>query len=164
MELNAETDRALARLQAQSQRIEKLRSRKGSQTMMNKALAERVQEMVVRNKAALFEYWSAVDKSPRGVFLISAAVWREGCSTILDNDLPWVKLQHLLDVTDDEKEVHYIKFLTKYRVAFEADYGLLAAGWEQAVCGKIMETLLKADLPLREAYAALDATNDGMVW
>jgi len=59
--------------------------------------------------------------------------------------------------------VHYLKFLMRYRVAFEANYGISAAGWEKAVWSKLMDTLLRSDLPLREALAALDATNDGLV-
>jgi len=66
-------------------------------------------------------------------------------------------------VVDVRGDVHYVKFLTRYRVAFDASYGVSTMGWEQSVWSKLMETLLKADLPLREALAALDSTSDGLV-
>lgn len=66
-------------------------------------------------------------------------------------------------VVGNSGDVHYLKFLTRYRVAFETGSELSIAGWETAVWTRLMETLLRADLPLREALAAIDATNDGLV-
>eukprot|EP00929_Paragymnodinium_shiwhaense_P080536 TRINITY_DN42009_c0_g1_i1.p1 TRINITY_DN42009_c0_g1~~TRINITY_DN42009_c0_g1_i1.p1 ORF type:complete len:980 (+),score=227.17 TRINITY_DN42009_c0_g1_i1:79-3018(+) len=175
----SEADTAFARLQAQAKCLKAQRKMmRTAQDRMEKDIMKRVSELVVKHKADLFEYWSEVDESPRGMFRISAALWREGCATILDEALPWKRLQDIMGVLDVEPsldaslssgglaggaQVNYVKFLSKYRVAYDADYGLAASGWENAVWSRLMETLLRADLPLREALAALDSTHDGLV-
>lgn len=117
----------------------------------------------MRRKSELFDYWAEADTSPRGVFSITPAMWREGCSVILDDTLPWVRLQDAMAVVEDSGDVHYVKFLTRYRAGFDASYGISTAGWQRAVWSKLMEAMLRADLPLREALAALDSTSDGLV-
>eukprot|EP00929_Paragymnodinium_shiwhaense_P030814 TRINITY_DN17391_c0_g1_i1.p1 TRINITY_DN17391_c0_g1~~TRINITY_DN17391_c0_g1_i1.p1 ORF type:complete len:946 (+),score=228.68 TRINITY_DN17391_c0_g1_i1:132-2969(+) len=158
--LEMDADNALSRIKAQA--IQKARLRASSEAMETEVL-RRVQELIVKHKTELFEYWSLLDCSPRGVFSITAAEWRDGCSTILGEHLPWYHLQESMHVVRQDGTVHYVKFLTRYRVAFTLSYGIAAAGWERAVWSKIMETLLRADLPLREALAAFDATNNGIV-
>lgn len=162
--MEKEADRAQARIKAQARGMSSQRQfRKAGRERMEAECLRKVQELVVRRKSELFDYWAETDTSPRGVFSISAATWREGCSAVLDAGLPWVKLQDALGVVEDTGDVHYVKFLARYRAAFDAKYGLATAGWERAVWSKLMETLLRADLPLREALAALDATSDGLV-
>jgi len=161
----------LAQLEAEAEsaqeRIQRIRSqrqvRRSASQRMEADIVRRVSEQVVRRKTELFEYWSGLDTSPPGVFRISAAHWREGLAALVDDSLPWVRLQEVMGVADGEGGVHYVKFLTRFRAAFDASFGISAAGWEKAVWSKLMETLLRADLPLREALAALDATNDGLV-
>jgi len=156
----ADAEGAFARIKQQAS--QRSRRRCYSEAMEAEVL-RRVQELIVKHKPELFEYWSLVDTSPRGVFSIAPSVWRDGCAAVLDNELPWVRLQEVLGVVGPGHMVHYVKFLTRYRVAFEANYGLSASGWERAVWSRIMEMLLHADLPLREALAALDVTNNGLV-
>lgn len=164
LQLEAEVDSAHARIQGHAKMLDQQRRLlKAARVRIEHEVVERVQELVVQHKADLFEYWMGAGKSPSGAFKISAAVWREGCAAVLDEDLPWVRLQEVMGVLDASHEVHYLKFLTRYRVVFESTLGLTAAGWERAVWSKLMETMLKADLPLREALASLDATNDGLV-
>lgn len=164
VEMEAEADRAQARIAGQAKGLSSSKKkRREARARMEADIVKRVQELVLRNKTQLYEYWEAADDSPLGMFRIPAAMWREGCAAILDDDLPWVRLQEVMGVADENGQVHYIKFLTRYRVAFDAKYGACAGGWERAVWTKLMETLLRADLPLREALAALDATNDGIV-
>jgi protein phosphatase len=144
--------------------MEKQRAlRKTASEHMLASVVSKVQELVVQKRAELYEYWSLVDKSPAGVFLIPAAVWREGCALILDPAVPWMKVQDAMGVVSNSGEVHYLKFLTRYRVAFQTSSELSVAGWEAAVWTRLMETLLRADLPIREALAAIDSTNDGLV-
>jgi len=162
--LEDEADRAQARICAQARCSSRQRLSRGrSIQRMEADIVRRVQELVVRRKGELFEYWSEADLSPRGTFCIPAKLWREGCAAVLDDGLPWVRLQDALGIVDFRGDVHYVKFLTRYRVAFDASYGVSTAGWERAVWSKLMETLLQADLPLREALAALDSTSDGLV-
>uniref|UniRef100_A0A6T1AN62 Serine/threonine-protein phosphatase n=1 Tax=Alexandrium monilatum TaxID=311494 RepID=A0A6T1AN62_9DINO len=163
-QMETEANNAQARILRQAKCLSKARqTRKAAMQRMEADIVRRVQEQVVRRKTELFEYWSAVDESPRGVFRIPAALWREGCAAIIESSLPWVRLQEVMGATDGNGEVHYVQFLSRYRVAFEASFGISAQGWERAVWSKLMDTLLRADLPLREALAALDATNDGLV-
>jgi len=163
-EMEADAGNALARIKAQAGTLTAQRKmRKEYSHKMEVELIRRIQELFVKHKAELFEHWTLVDASPRGVFRISAADWREGCASVIDENLPWKRLQDVLGVVDADDTVHYVKFLTRYRVAYEATYGISPSGWEGAVWSKIMETLLLADLPLREALAALDPTGVGMV-
>jgi len=148
--------------QAACQKQHRLMRRSASEKMLQE-VTRQVQELVVKHKTDLFEYWSDVDTSPRGVFQIPANLWREGCAAILDTSLPWVRLQEAMGVADECGLVHYVNFLTRFRVAFTASYGISAAGWQRAAWCQLMDMLLKADLPLREALAALDPTNDGLV-
>eukprot|EP00927_Polykrikos_kofoidii_P002951 TRINITY_DN11173_c0_g1_i1.p1 TRINITY_DN11173_c0_g1~~TRINITY_DN11173_c0_g1_i1.p1 ORF type:complete len:965 (-),score=169.71 TRINITY_DN11173_c0_g1_i1:54-2948(-) len=165
----AESDRAFARLQAQARCTSEQRKRlKSARARMELDIVKQVSHLIVKHKTELFEYWSSLDESPRGHFCIPLSVWREGCAAVLDDSLPWVRLSEVMGVVEaDQKSqsavVHYVRFLSRYRVAFEADYGISTGGWESAVWSKLMETLLRADLPLREALAALDSTQDGLV-
>lgn len=162
--MEEEAHRAQARLSAQARCLSSQRQfRKESRERMEADCIRKVQELVVRRKSELFDYWAEGDMSPRGVFSISPALWREGCSAVLDDALPWVKMQESMQVLEPNGEVHYVKFLARYRAAFDASYGIATSGWQRAVWSKLMETLLRADLPLREALAALDATSDGLV-
>eukprot|EP00811_Abedinium_folium_P022682 NODE_3210_length_2074_cov_8.057524.p1 GENE.NODE_3210_length_2074_cov_8.057524~~NODE_3210_length_2074_cov_8.057524.p1 ORF type:complete len:645 (-),score=143.08 NODE_3210_length_2074_cov_8.057524:139-2073(-) len=166
--LEEETDRAMRRLSRSAKHLcldcTPTRAQSGSfSARMEVELIARVRALVVKHKSELFAYWSNVDASPPGVFRITRSQWREGCSAVLDPALPWVKLQGKLGVADNAGFVHYVKFLTRYRAAYQASYGLSAAGWETAVWGHIMESLVRADLALHEAFAALDATSDGLV-
>lgn len=162
--LEEDADRALARIKGQAMNLALQRqSLKFACQQMEKEVLKRVQELIVKHKAALFEHWTLVDTSPRGMFCISPAAWREGCAAVVDEGLPWKHLQEVMGVVNSNGEVHYIKFLTRYRIAFDATYGTFVAGWERAVWSKIMETLLHSDLSLREALAALDPTNNGLV-
>jgi len=138
-------------------------ARRRSREKMEAAIVKRVEELSVQYKTELFEYWSSRDTSPRGFFRIPASVWREGCEIILDDAMPWVRLQDVMQVVEEDGLVPWVSFLRRHRVAYEAGYGVHVAGWERDVWGKLKDTLLKAELPIREAFAAIDATNDGLV-
>lgn len=162
--LEADADRAIERIRGQAKTLALQRMNlKHACQQMEKEVLKRVQELVVRHKAGLFEHWSLMDTSPRGMFCVSPAVWREGCATVVDDALPWKHLQSAMGVVNESGEVHYVKFLTRYRIAFDSSDGMSLAGWERTVWSKIMETLLHSDLSLREALAALDPTNNGLV-
>lgn len=162
--LEEEADRAQARIRVHARCVSQQRSARGRAIQRMEAdIVRRVQELIVRRKADLFDYWSEADASPRGSFCIPAKIWREGCAAVLDAGLPWVRLQEALGVADVRGDVPYVKFLTRYRVAFDSSFGVSTSGWERSVWSKLMETLLRADLPLREALAALDSTSDGLV-
>jgi len=151
MQLEAEADRAHARVKTHAQMLEKRRNhRKSATQQMTEHVIAKVQEWVVQKRMELFEYWLSVDTSPPGVFTISAAVWREGCTAVLDpdGDIPWYKVQEALCVQGSTGEVHYLKFLTRYRVAYNAGDETDVSGWEAAIWSRIMEMLLRADLPL----------------
>ena len=45
--------------------------------------------------------------------------------------------------TNAVQEVHYLQFLTRYRVAFDAGSELSVAGWETAVWSRLMDALLQ---------------------
>lgn len=164
MTLEADADRARARIKGQARSLALQRtSLRHACKQMEKEVLKRVQELIVKHKAALFEHWSLVDTSPPGLFSIPPATWREGCAAVVDEALPWKHLQEVMGVVNANGDVNYVQFLTRYRIAFEASYGMSVAGWERSVWSKIMETLLRADLSLREALAALDPTNNGLV-
>lgn len=163
--LEQEANRAVVTLKQQAKMLVKQKHfRQKARSRMEKDLQMKVQELVVRRKAELYDYWVDADVSAPGLSRVPPAMWREGCEAVLDDGLPWVQLQELMGVVDQESgEVQYVDFLDRYRVAFDSTFGIATANWQKEVWARIMETLVRADLPLREALAALDATSDGLV-
>lgn len=129
-------------------------------------------------KHELFEYWSAHDDS--GDFHVAPAVWRDGMAKYIGAELPWEWAQESFDIVEPESGlVAYTRFLQRFRVAQVGEEDLststcpspspkrikrsFARGWQGVVVRRLFESLLWADLHLRDTLAALDRNADGIV-
>lgn len=134
---------------------------------------EHVKERVVVCKGELFEFWTARDESAD--LHVTPLVWTTGMRQFVGEELPWDWLQEKLEVVDpDSGLVPYTRFLQRFRVtqvyddvsslqsAKRARYSL-APGWQGVVVRRVFESLLRADLQLQDALAALDRNADGVV-
>ena len=115
---------------------------------------EHVSERVVALKGDLFEFWAQRDESSN--FHVTPGVWRQGMAEHIGRDFPWSWLQDKLGVVDQRcGSVPYLRFLRRFRVAQVAKEGqpkcLTGPGWETTTLQCVFQSLLLADLPIREA-------------
>eukprot|EP00659_Diplonema_papillatum_P004289 gene4289-6626_t len=128
--------------------------------MRYQALGE-LQSMIVRKKQDLFDWFWAMD-SDKDLHL-KPELWREGCASVLSEDLPWLDIQESLQVVDgSSKLVQYPSFLSRFQIRFRNKMGL-HGGFRRAITDRCYQMLLMSDLSMRETFAVLDRNDDGLV-
>eukprot|EP00755_Sulcionema_specki_P035531 Sspe_Gene.2475::Locus_820_Transcript_1_1_Confidence_1.000_Length_2730::g.2475::m.2475 len=137
------------------------RQLQSSTGLMDCQIMDRLKHLIVRRKHELFEwFWSVDEEKDQHV---SPEMWREGCSCVLTDELPWQTVQEKLGVVDPvSNRVCYTSFLSRFQIRFRNKFGL-HAGFRRAITDRVFETLLLTDLSLRETFAVLDRNDDGLV-
>mmetsp|Transcript_6032 Transcript_6032/g.14724 ORF Transcript_6032/g.14724 Transcript_6032/m.14724 type:complete len:938 (+) Transcript_6032:50-2863(+) len=128
---------------------------------MEDDLLSKLDKKILMHKDDLWWYWEHVD--PDGTGKVSAAVWRHGMASALQLDLPWFNLQKSLVQVDKDGNVNYKEFLDRCKPKMEEDSKLVESGWDQKIIKNVYESLLSADMNLKELMALFDQDGDGVV-
>eukprot|EP01064_Diplonema_japonicum_P011876 TRINITY_DN19321_c0_g1_i1.p1 TRINITY_DN19321_c0_g1~~TRINITY_DN19321_c0_g1_i1.p1 ORF type:complete len:929 (+),score=155.94 TRINITY_DN19321_c0_g1_i1:32-2788(+) len=122
---------------------------------------EELKSMIVRKKQELFEFFWAIDQDKD--LHLKPELWKEGCSYVLSDGLPWDDIMQKLCLTDPTSGlIRYTSFLQRFQIRFKNKMGL-HAGFRRAITDRCYEMLLMADLSMRETFAVLDRNDDGLV-
>mmetsp|Transcript_45463 Transcript_45463/g.98663 ORF Transcript_45463/g.98663 Transcript_45463/m.98663 type:complete len:975 (-) Transcript_45463:251-3175(-) len=165
VKLEAETEGAAEQIKNAAAEVCEQRQRKADNiAMLESAEAEVVyhsMRQVVAKRHDLYQYWSAINKS--GDMHVDAAVWREGCTTILGESLPLFMLQKTFGVVHPKSGlVCFSRFLERFKVSFHGR-PLPTVGWARALAWRVVESLVKANLALPELLKVIDRSGDGCV-
>eukprot|EP01060_Flectonema_neradi_P035337 TRINITY_DN647_c1_g1_i4.p1 TRINITY_DN647_c1_g1~~TRINITY_DN647_c1_g1_i4.p1 ORF type:complete len:578 (+),score=118.64 TRINITY_DN647_c1_g1_i4:1073-2806(+) len=162
-EVERETKEATAHVRTVAMHEKECRERmmKSAAGLMESQALEELKSLIVHKKHELFDWFWAVDNDKD--LHLKPELWREGCSEILSDSLPWDELQEKLQVVDKSSGlVRYTSFLSRFQIRFRNKLGL-HAGFRRAITDRCYEMLLIADLSMRETFAVLDRNDDGLV-
>eukprot|EP01061_Rhynchopus_euleeides_P026613 TRINITY_DN433_c0_g3_i1.p1 TRINITY_DN433_c0_g3~~TRINITY_DN433_c0_g3_i1.p1 ORF type:complete len:922 (+),score=359.00 TRINITY_DN433_c0_g3_i1:75-2840(+) len=149
--------RSIASMERQSR--EKMLA--ASAGLLKSQAMQELKSMFVRKKHELFEWFWAIDQDKD--LHLRPELWREGCASVLTEDLPWQELQDTLQVVDKASGlVCYTAFLSRFQIRFSNKLGL-HAGFRRAITDRCYEMLLMSDLSMRETFAVLDRNDDGLI-
>ncbi|OEH80588.1 serine threonine protein phosphatase [Cyclospora cayetanensis] len=87
---------------------------------------------------------------------------REACSIVLGQELPWVNIMKCLKAVSKDGFVHYNDFLYRYKVDFRPPI-CKHLNWRQECVARVFESIMSADLSLKETLMLFDRNCDGTV-
>lgn len=133
---------------------------------------KKVAKLIVEKKQEIWWYFWNADEKKSG--RIPVTTWRQGCSSVIGDNLPWILLQKQLKLqVASDNTVDYMAFLNRFKVEFKPPHNIkVAAGgadkakinkWKSETIQRVYEAILKADLSLRETLLILDRNSDGYV-
>jgi len=133
-----------------------------SRELMNHEVISKLEVKICQYKDELWWYWKRIDENGTG--MIPAAKWREGMTNTLKLEIPWFSLQNELARPNQNGEVDYRDFLNRIRnKAIMTGLKKVDNSWEKQILVTLYESILMADLTLKQTLAEFDPDGDGVV-
>eukprot|EP00960_Hanusia_phi_P028054 747179-Hanusia_phi.AAC.4 len=133
-----------------------------SRELMNHEVISKLEVKICQYKDELWWYWKRIDENGSG--MIPAAKWREGMTNTLKLEIPWFSLQNELARPNQNGEVDYRDFLNRIRnKAIMTGLKKVDNSWEKQILVTLYESILMADLTLKQTLAEFDPDGDGVV-
>lgn len=139
----------------------KNRNRRSSVLNMDKDVVKKMAKVICEKKQELWWFFWNQDVKKTGK--ITPSQWRESCLSVIGDKLPYMNLQKRMKVVNvSDGLVHYNDFLNRFRVEFrpkEAKH----ENWRTESIQQIFESIMQADLSLKETLMVFDRNCDGTV-
>eukprot|EP00922_Rhytidocystis_sp_ex-Travisia-forbesii_P032363 GHVS01048091.1.p1 GENE.GHVS01048091.1~~GHVS01048091.1.p1 ORF type:complete len:1000 (-),score=105.05 GHVS01048091.1:214-3213(-) len=136
------------------------RNRKAATNKMELDILNKIGKLVCEKKQEL--WWFLFNQDENNTGSITPAEWREACAAVLGEKLPWVFLMRKLQVVSPGNTVYYNDFLQRFRIDFRPA-GFKHQNWRKETVKSVFESILAADLNLRETLMLFDRNCDGTV-
>ncbi|KAL8270324.1 hypothetical protein Esti_005759 [Eimeria stiedai] len=135
-------------------------NRRSAAARMSHEIVQKMCKMVCEKKQDL--WWCFFNMDSEGSGKITPAQWREACSIVLGQELPWVNIMKCLRAVSKDGLVHYNDFLGRYKVDFRPP-ACKHLNWRQECVARVFESIMSADLSLKETLLLFDRNCDGTV-
>ncbi|XP_026191543.1 serine/threonine-protein phosphatase with EF-hands 1 [Cyclospora cayetanensis] len=135
-------------------------NRRSAAARMSQEIVQKMCKMVCEKKQDL--WWCYFNMDAEGSGKITPAQWREACSIVLGQELPWVNIMKCLKAVSKDGFVHYNDFLYRYKVDFRPPI-CKHLNWRQECVARVFESIMSADLSLKETLMLFDRNCDGTV-
>jgi diadenosine tetraphosphatase ApaH/serine/threonine PP2A family protein phosphatase len=109
-------------------------------------------ERICLRKSDLYFFYSASDKAGSRDGRVTKLVWADGMRTVLDLDLPWLKLCSSLCDIEPDGRISYPRFLERYRIAMR-DSDL---SWMEAITERVCEQFFRMGSTLEESFKSCE--------
>ena len=128
------------------------------QQLLEEDLVRMIIERVCDKKTDLYWYFTQKDKQHKGT--CTRSEWAETMRTVLNLDLPYLSLQHLLCAANEETgDINYSDFLERYRFQMSTgDYK-----WVDRIMKLVNQKLFKICGNVEEAFDLFDVDDDGLI-
>ncbi|EPT25249.1 serine/threonine protein phosphatase [Toxoplasma gondii ME49] len=137
----------------------KRQHRRTAAARMNEQIIEKICKMICEKKTDLWWcFFNMGAESGR----VTPAQWREACANVLGRNFPWVYLMKRLHVVEEDGYVYYNEFLNRYRVEFRPPK-CKHLNWRRECIARVFESIMSADLSLKETLMLFDRNCDGTV-
>jgi protein phosphatase len=128
------------------------------QQLLEDDLVRMIIERVCDKKTDLYWYFTKQDKEHKGT--CTRSEWAETMRTVLNLELPYLSLQHLICNADAETgDINYTDFLERYR--FQMSTGDYA--WVDKIMKRVNHKLFQICGDVEEAFALFDVDDDGLI-
>eukprot|EP01068_Selenidium_serpulae_P013141 Selendium_serpulae@DN5931_c0_g1_i1.p1 len=139
----------------------KSRNRRSSVHNMERDVLAKMAKLICEKKQDL--WWCFWNQDEKKTGKITPAQWRESCLSCLSDKLPYMNLQKRMKVVNAaDGMVHYNDFLGRFRVEFRPKQAA-HENWRHDCIQKVFESIMQADLSLKETLMVFDRNCDGTV-
>ncbi|KAL8427440.1 hypothetical protein Efla_003887 [Eimeria flavescens] len=135
-------------------------NRRSAAARLGHEIVQKMCKMVCEKKQDL--WWCFFNMDSEGSGKITPAQWREACSIVFGQELPWVNIMKCLRAVNKDGVVHYNDFLGRYKVDFRPP-ACKHLNWRQECVARVFESIMSADLSLKETLMLFDRNCDGTV-
>ena len=128
------------------------------QQLLEDDLVRMIIERVCDKKTDLYWYFTRQDKEHNG--LCTRSEWAHTMRTVLNLELPYLSLQHLIcDADEVNGNINYSDFLERYRFQMSTgDYK-----WVDKIMKRVNHKLFSLCGNIEEAFALFDVDDDGLI-
>ncbi|KAL8431442.1 hypothetical protein ACSSS7_005271 [Eimeria intestinalis] len=130
-------------------------NRRSAAARMSHEIVQKMCKMVCEKKQDL--WWCFFNMDSEGSGKITPAQWREACSIVLGQELPWVNIMKCLRAVSKDGLVHYNDFLARYKVDFRPP-ACKHLNWRQECVARvrILMRLITASPAFNAAAGSID--------
>ncbi|KAL8449350.1 hypothetical protein Emag_003640 [Eimeria magna] len=130
-------------------------NRRSAAARMSHEIVQKMCKMVCEKKQDL--WWCFFNMDSEGSGKITPAQWREACSIVLGQELPWVNIMKCLRAVSKDGLVHYNDFLGRYKVDFRPP-ACKHLNWRQECVARvrILMRLITASPAFNAAAGSID--------
>lgn len=114
-------------------------------------------ERICLHKSELFFFWARTDDRGARDGTITRGQWADGMRTVLNLDLPWAAIAHVLGVGEQGEPLNYSRFLDRFRIEMrDSD-----AAWMDGIVGAVCVKMAAVFPSLETAFKSLDKDGSG---